>query len=96
MPAFAVGRNLRLVRRGDTPIIANLTRRSIVIYFVRGGSVNPSSQYLNSAGYVGGYWSSIPYSDTDVAYNLYFNNSNVIPSDNTYRYLGRSLRCLAR
>ncbi len=64
------------------------------LYFVYGGSVSISS--LNAAGSLGYYWSSTAYSAT-LAYNLYFNSSNVNPST-LYdgRYRGVSVRCVAR
>ena len=63
-------------------------------YFIPAGYVNSGS--LNYAGNSGYYWSSTAYSSTD-AYNLYFYLSYVNPSSNYYsRYLGRSVRCLAR
>ncbi len=62
------------------------------IYFVYGGWVNSSSlQYAGSYGY---YWSSTASSSTG-AYILDFNTS-VDPSISWYRYLGMSVRCVAR
>ncbi len=63
------------------------------LYFVYGGFVNNSS--LTYAGSLGYYWSSTANSATN-AYRLYFGSSYVGPSDNNNRYLGYSVRCVAR
>ncbi len=62
-------------------------------YFVRGGYVNPGSLY--DAGGQGRYWSSTASASTN-AYNLYFDSSSVLPSNNRSRYLGLSVRCLVQ
>ncbi len=62
------------------------------LYFVYGGYVNSSS--LTNAGSLGYYWSSTAISNTS-ARGLYFTTS-VNPSSNTTRYLGFSVRCVAR
>ncbi len=62
------------------------------LYFIRGGYVNGSS--LDSAGSGGRYWSSTAYGDTS-AYYLNFTTS-VNPSSSNVRYLGYSVRCVAR
>ncbi len=61
-------------------------------YFVYGGYVHHSS--LVSAGSLGYYWSSMANNDTR-AYNLNF-NTNVNPSGTLVRYVGTSVRCVAR
>ena len=61
--------------------------------FVRGGYVDPGD-YLNAAGYGGGYWSSVGRISSS-AYYLYFGSGVVVPSYNGYRYVGYSLRCVA-
>ena len=61
--------------------------------FVRGGYVDPGN-YLYYAGYFGYYWSSVGRSRS-YAYSLYFDSGGVGPSSNDFRYLGRSLRCVA-
>ncbi len=74
-----------------------LRPKAALIYFVRSGYVTPNGSYLYSAGIVGYYWSSAPYpSGANAAYSLHFNNTGVNPSGNYSRYLGFSLRCLAR
>ncbi len=81
--AYSIGANAA----GSTAL------RSAPLYFVYGGYVNNSS--LNNAGSYGYYWSSTANSAT-YAYRLYFNSSNVNPSDNFNRYFGYSVRCVAR
>ncbi len=67
------------------------------LYFVRSGYVYPNGPGLSIAGLRGYYWSSTPNpSSANYAYYLIFTNTNVTPSDYNYRYLGFSLRCLAR
>ena len=67
------------------------------LYFTRSGYVRPNSPSLGSTGLNARYWSSTPDSNTSVAYSLYFSASGVNPSSyGTNRYLGFSLRCLAR
>ena len=60
--------------------------------FVRGGYVDPGYG-LDYAGNNGGYWSSVSLS-SGIAYYLYFYPYGVSPSDNFYRYLGFSVRCV--
>ncbi|MBQ8992354.1 hypothetical protein IJ090_02910, partial [Candidatus Saccharibacteria bacterium] len=51
-----------------------------------------------SASYVGShgvYWSS-SVSSTRYGYNLYFYSSNVNPQDNSYKYYGLAVRCVAK
>jgi len=50
---------------------------------------------LNNAGAGGYYWSSAAYTNNN-AYYLHFNSANVYPSFYLARYLGFSIRCLAR
>ena len=67
---------------------------SAPLYSVRSGYVHSGS--LRLAGYEGVYWSSTAASNTSYAYSLYFNSGIVTPSYLSYRYLGSSVRCLAR
>ena len=65
------------------------------LFFVRGGGISPdSTNKFVYAGLYGYYWSSRAYSHTNYAYELYFHNSLVNPSDYGNRDLGFSLRCL--
>ena len=61
--------------------------------FVRGGAVNPG-RYLDVAGYLGYYWSSVGRSSS-YAYILGFGSGDVSPSGYYYRYGGLSIRCVA-
>ena len=61
--------------------------------FVRGGSVFPGG-YLDYAGNLGYYWSSVG-GNRNFAYYLYFSPSGVYPSLDDYRYYGFSIRCVA-
>ena len=63
------------------------------LWLVRAGNVYGGS--LNSSGNIGFYWSSTVHSAGN-AYNLYFDSSNFIPSNNVGRVLGLSVRCVAR
>ena len=63
-------------------------------YFNPSGYVLSGS--LRDAGYGGNYWSSTAYSSANVAYYLYFNSGGVLPSSSYSRYVGQSVRCLAR
>ena len=67
---------------------------SAPLYFIRSGNVNLGS--LASAGGYGYYWSSAASSSTGGAYNLNFSSSIVNSSYGSNRYIGRSVRCLAR
>ncbi len=69
------------------------TLRAAPFYFVYGGFVNISS--LGNAGSRGYYWSSTANSATS-ACSLGFNSSSVNPSDGYNRYVGNSVRCVAR
>ena len=66
------------------------------LYFVPAGYVYSGKLYLGA--YRGYYWSSRAYSttNTDYAYGLIFVSSSVLPSSSNYRYLGYSVRCVAR
>ena len=58
----------------------------------------PSGNWYGSANGVGSngnYWSAVSYNG-DNAYNLYFNSSNVNPSNNNERNNGFPVRCVAR
>ena len=67
---------------------------SAPLYFVRSGSVGSGS--LWGAGDSGNYWSSTASSDTSYAFELYFSSGIVFPSYYGARYVGFSVRCLAR
>ena len=63
-------------------------------YFNPSGYVGSGS--LRGAGYEGDYWSSTAGSTTSGAYYLYFVSGYVYPSNYNIRYVGQSVRCLAR
>lgn len=63
-------------------------------YFNPSGSVSSGS--LWGAGSSGNYWSSTARSLNSVVYNLHFASNNLSPSYSNNRYLGFSVRCLAR
>ena len=63
------------------------------MFFVRSGNVGSNST-LNNPGQNANYWSRSSYSDSERAHNLNFNGSNVNPSNNDNRRVGKSLRCL--
>ena len=67
--------------------------RSVPLFFVRSGYVNPTN-YLYYAGNYGYYWSSVA-SSSSYAYCLSFYSSSVNLSNYGYRYYGRSVRCVA-
>ena len=67
---------------------------SAPLYFVRSGYVHSGS--LRYAGDYGYYWSSTAGSRTSYAYLLYFPSGLVNPSFSLNRYVGQSVRCLAR
>ena len=62
-------------------------------YFNPSGRVASGS--LRFAGSHGDYWSSAAFSNTGLAYGLYFLSGNLNPSYNPFRYYGQSVRCLA-
>ncbi len=81
---------------GDATSMTKLT--SAPLYFVRGGYVNQDITYLFTfAGGNGYYWSSIPLSNDNYAYYLYFysTDNNINPSYRWNRYDGFSVRCIA-
>ena len=61
-------------------------------FAVRSGLVENDSKLYNP-GISALYWSRSSGSNSDLARYLYFNDSNVWPSDYNYRYRGFSLRC---
>ena len=61
-------------------------------YFVRSGNVSGSTLYYFTAD--GYYWSSTAVSGS-YAYNLYYNSGVLYPANQSSRYNGRSLRCVA-
>ena len=67
--------------------------RSNPYYFVRSGNINGSTLY--NSGVYGRYWSSTVSGSTN-AYDLDFNGTDIYPARNTSRYVGRSVRCVAR
>ena len=67
--------------------------RKAPLWFVRSGNLYGS--ILRSPGVYGSYWSSTVNS-SDSAYDLLFNSSNVWPSNSGNRYVGWSIRCIAR
>ena len=75
-----------------TPITAEPTQAPL--YFNPSGDVD--SESLESAGNNGGYWSSAASSRTGYANYLYFESDYYHTSFNAPRYVGWSVRCLAR
>ncbi len=67
--------------------------RSNPYYFVRSGDTNGDALY--NSGVLGGFWSSTV-SGSSNAYYLGFNGTNIYPARNSNRYLGWSIRCVAR
>ena len=77
------------------------------LYYVNSGHIDinqwssaPQTRAPSRSGVMlamnGNYWSSTAYSSSSRAYSLYFNSSNVNPSNYGSRYGGSSVRCLAR
>lgn len=64
------------------------------LYFLRGGVVNGSLLY--DAGLRGHYWSSTASTSADLAYYLLFDNDDAYPSRFVSRFVGFSVRCVAR
>ena len=64
------------------------------LFFIRSGYVNSEYHYLYSVGSGGNYWSSVAYSSSG-AYGLSFGLGDVAPFYNGYRFVGRSVRCVA-
>ena len=67
--------------------------RSNPYSFVRSGGI--TGVILYDPGIGGVYWSSTVSSSTN-AYNLLFNGTGIYPARNSYRYNGRSVRCVVR
>ncbi len=67
--------------------------RSNPYYFVRSGSIDGGTLY--NPGVNGSCWSSTVSSSTS-AYLLGFNGTDIYPGRNYGRYVGRSVRCVAR
>ena len=63
------------------------------LYFIRSCDLDGTTLYY-FGGY-GRYWSSTVRSSA-YAYHLYFNSGELYPANRSYRYVGRSLRCLSR
>ena len=57
-----------------------------------------SGRLSGTLGYAGvvGYYGSSTVSSSTVAYGLYFSGTDIYPGRNSYRYGGRSVRCVAR
>ena len=64
------------------------------LYFVRSGYVTPSIHYLYDAGSYGYYWYGRA-SNSSSGYNLGFVSTTVYPTNNSLRYFGNSVRCIA-
>lgn len=62
------------------------------IYYVRGGGILLNTGSLRYTGYASLYWSTTIYPNTTDAYNLHFNNTNIVPSDYSNRFHGFSVR----
>ncbi|MCQ2049850.1 MAG: fibrobacter succinogenes major paralogous domain-containing protein, partial [Candidatus Saccharibacteria bacterium] len=73
--------------------ISDATLLASPLFFVRGGYVYSGSLYYQGSD--GLYWSSGAFSNSDGAYHLGFISSYVGPSDDDYRNLGLSVRCVA-
>ena len=67
--------------------------RSNPYYFVRSGTIDGGT--LNDPGVYGLYWSSTV-SNNARAFSLAFNGTVIYPASTDLRYLGRSVRCIAR
>lgn len=67
--------------------------RSDPYYFVRPGFIGGGT--MGYPGVYGDYWSSTVSSNTG-AYVLFFNGTDIYPTINYSRYVGRSVRCVAR
>lgn len=83
--------------RSFQALVGSLNSSTIIqapYFFHPSGYVNTGS--LRDAGSDGYYWSSTAHRSPSDAYNLNFYSSRVNPSSYTYRYYGRSVRCLAR
>ena len=83
---------------GYTPILKgpNQNISESPIYLTRGGYVNITTGSLRGAGYGGYYWASTAYPSELYAYNLHFNSTNVFPSHYDHRWVGFTVRCLAK
>jgi len=73
--------------------VDELDMRTQPLYFLYGGGADADS--VANAGGRGYYWSSTGTSST-FAYNLGFYPATIVPSRNSYRHAGTSIRCLAR
>ena len=67
--------------------------RSNPYYFVRAGDIYGGT--MRNPGVYGDYWSGTVSSNTG-AYVLYFNGTDIYPTINYSRYVGRCVRCVAR
>lgn len=66
-------------------------------FFVRGGVVDQSSNFLRYAGDNGDYWSSTPTTNANTSYRLLFHGTEGLnASANVNRPFGFSIRCVAR
>lgn len=70
------------------------------LFFVRSGAINPAyspNSSYQAAEHQGYYWSSTPSPNGTYAYYLnFYTGANTRPSNSYERYIGLSLRCLAR
>ena len=62
-------------------------------YFARSSSIHSSGLY--DFGWEGYYWTSTAKTD-ETAYCLLYNEREIMPAQNNLRFVGRSVRCLAR
>jgi len=74
---------------------SNITQdaRLAPFYFLYGGRIDTG--LLDNLGNREWYWSSTAVSHND-AYQLHFSPTNIYPSEDSRRFYGYSIRCLAR
>ena len=81
--------------RTDNGAESNVDKvRLTPLYFIPAGYVYTGG--LDYAGNYGYYWSATPDSDGSSAYNLSFVSGILYPSNYSGRYVGFSVRCLAK
>ena len=73
---------------------SSITITQAPLYFIPSGHINSGS--LSSAGSRGNYWSSTADTSASSAYTLNFYLGAVTASNTSYRYVGSSVRCIAR
>ena len=64
------------------------------LYFVRSGNVNGTTLYLAQS--LGHYWSNTIATPGTYSYYLRFTSGGIWPAYQPYRYVGRSVRCVAK